>query len=276
MLPKFFDVHSHVNDARFDGDRISVIEHTLRDGVFTISIGTDRRSSQLVTELAEFCDGMYSSIGIHPTDNTKEQFNEKYFTELASSRKVVAVGECGLDYLRAADASASEKKRQKDLFETQIEFAIHVGKPLMIHCRDAHSDVIDILSSKKREHGDKLWGNIHFFSAGPDIAKQYLELGFSMSFSGVITFARDYDDAVRYIPLDMIMSETDSPYAAPIPFRGKRNEPLYVKEVVKKIAEIRGESLETVAPALVSNAFRVFKIESNKANQALGTRKEGH
>lgn len=259
-FPRFFDIHSHVNDARFDSDRIEVIERTLREDVYTISVGTDRRSSQLVTQLAEFYDGMYSSIGIHPTDNTKEQFNEKYFTELASSRKVVAVGECGLDYLRAVDTSADKKKRQKDLFETQIEFAVRVGKPLMVHCREAHHDAIDILSSKKREHGEKLSGNIHFFSAGADIAKQYLELGFSMSFSGVITFARDYDDTVRYIPLNMIMSETDSPYAAPIPFRGKRNEPLYVAEVVKKIAEIRGEPLETVAPALVKNAFRVFGI----------------
>ncbi len=260
MFPRFFDVHSHVNDVRFDADRIEVIERTLREGVFTISVGTDRRSSELVTQLAEFYDGMYSSIGIHPTDNTKEQFNEKYFTELALSSKVVAVGECGLDYLRAADANANEKKRQKDLFETQIEFAVRIGKPLMVHCRDAHSDAIDILSSKKREYGEKLWGNIHFFSAGPDIAKQYLELGFSMSFPGVITFARDYDDTVRYIPLPMIMSETDSPYVAPIPFRGKRNEPLYVEEVVKKIAEIRGEPFEIVAPALVSNAFKIFKI----------------
>lgn len=260
IRPRLFDVHSHVNDPRFDGDRISVIDNTLSQGVFTISVGTDRRSSELVTQLAEFYDGMYSSIGIHPTDNTKEKFNETYFTELAMSRKVVAVGECGLDYLRATDASTSEKKRQKDLFETQLEFAVRIGKPLMIHCREAHSDAIEMLSSKKREYGEKLWGNIHFFSAGPDIAKQYLELGFSMSFSGVITFARDYDDTVRYIPLTMIMSETDSPYAAPVPFRGRRNEPLYVEEVVKKIAEIRGESLETVAPALVSNAFRVFKI----------------
>ncbi len=261
-LPQFFDVHSHINDARFDHDRIEVIKHTLNEGVHTISVGTDRRSSQLVTQFAEFYNGMYSSIGIHPTDNTKEEFNETYFSELALSPKVVAIGECGLDYLRPADLSADEKKRQKDLFETQIEFAVRVGKPLMVHCREAHHDVIDILSSKKREYGEKLWGNIHFFSAGPDIAKQYLELGFSMSFPGVITFARDYDDAVRYIPLDMIMSETDSPYAAPIPFRGKRNEPLYVKEVVKKIAEIRGEPLEMVAPALVSNAFRIFKIPS--------------
>lgn len=258
--PRFFDVHSHVNDARFDSDRIEVIERTLRGDVFTISVGTDRRSSQLVTQMAEFYDGMYSSIGIHPTDNTKEEFNEKYFTQLASSSKVVAVGECGLDYLRAADASADEKKRQKDLFETQIEFAARIGKPLMVHCRDAHSDAIDILSSKKREYGEKLSGNIHFFSAGRDTAKQYLELGFSMSFSGVVTFAREYDDAVRYIPLDMIMSETDSPYAAPVPFRGRRNEPLYVEEVVKKIAEIRGEPFEAVAPALVANAFRIFGI----------------
>jgi TatD DNase family protein len=260
MYPRFFDIHSHLNDARFDPDRNEVIARTLKGGVWTISVGTDRESSQNVVTLTEARDGMFASVGIHPTDKTDERFDASYFHGLALSPKVVAIGECGLDYFRAPDASDAEKRRQKELFESQLELAVRVEKPLMIHCRQAHHDMIDILAAKKKAYGNKLWGNVHFFTAGTDVAKQYLKLGFTISFPGVITFAREYDDVVRSVPLAMIMAETDSPYAAPVPYRGKRNEPLYVVDVVKKIAELRGESLETVAPALVTNAFRVFKI----------------
>lgn len=260
MLPRFFDIHSHLNDARFDADREEAIQRSLDASVWTISVGTDRASSKKVVDLAQTHEGMFASVGIHPTDKTDEQFDESYFHDLTRSPKTVAIGECGLDYFRAPDASDSEKKRQAALFEKQLELSVRVGKPLMIHCREAHHDMIGLLASKKKEHGEKLWGDIHFFTAGADIAKQYLELGFCISFPGVITFAREYDDAVRYAPLSMIMAETDTPYAAPVPHRGKRNEPLYVEEVVKMIARIRQEPLETVAPALVSNAFRVFNI----------------
>ncbi len=130
----------------------------------------------------------------------------------------------------------------------------------MIHCRNAHDDMIDILAGKKRAYGDALRGNIHFFTADIEIAKRYLELGFTLSFPGVITFASDYDEAVQYAPLGAIMAETDAPYAAPVPHRGKRNEPVYVKEVVARIAELRDEDLETVKKALVTNAQRVFNI----------------
>lgn len=263
MRPKFFDIHSHLNDARFDPDRDEVIARTLEGGVWTISVGTDRESSRDVVTLAEAHEGMFASVGIHPTDKTDERFDEPYFHELASSPNVVAIGECGLDYFRASDASDAEKQRQKKLFESQLELAVRAGKPLMIHCREAHRDMIDILAAKKKEYGDKLWGNIHFFTADADVAKRYLDLGWSISFPGVITFAREYDDAVRYAPLAMIMAETDSPYAAPIPYRGKRNEPLYVAETVKKIAELREEPFETVAPVLVANAFRVFNIKED-------------
>jgi len=260
MRPQFFDIHSHINDARFDADRVETIKRTLDAGVWTIVVGTDRRSSQNVALMAQFYDGIFASVGIHPTDNKDERFNREYFLELARSSKVVAIGECGLDYLRADVSGEDERWRQKKLFEMQLELAVEAAKPLMIHCREAHPDMIDILVSKKKEHGEKLWGNIHFFTGTTDVAKQYLDLGFSMSFPGIITFAREYDEVVRFLPLSMIMSETDTPYATPIPWRGKRNEPVFVKEIVKKIAEIRGESLETVAPALVSNALRIFRI----------------
>jgi len=260
MKPKFFDIHSHINDKKFDGDIVDVVKRMDELDVWTIAVGTDRRSSQLAAQISCFYEGVFSAIGIHPTDNTAEHFNEPYFEELAGCEKVVAVGECGLDYFRAKDESAEEKKRQKDLFEEQLEFAIKIDRPLMIHCRNAHTDMLDILTSKKKEHADKLRGNIHFFSEGVDTAKKYFDLDFSISFTGVLTFTNDYDEVVKYAPLERIMSETDSPYVSPVPHRGERNEPIYVKEVVKHIAEIRGEDYKKVEEAMVNNAFRVFGI----------------
>jgi len=263
MKPAFFDAHVHVHDSKFDDDREDVIERALLEDVWMITVGTDADTSKQAVELAEAHDKIFSTIGIHPTDNASilsSDFDGKYFENLVSKESVVAIGECGLDYFNPSDTSDDEKKRQKDLFEVQLEFAVAHDKPLMIHCRNAHEDIIDILFSKNKVHGDKLTGNIHFFSAGVDIAKKYLNLGFSLSFSGVITFADDYNEALKYAPLDMIMAETDCPYVAPLPYRGKRNEPIYVKEVVKKIIELRNEPQEKVQTALSSNVLRIFRI----------------
>ncbi len=260
-MPKFFDIHSHINDKKFEGDIVDVVKKMREEDVWTIVASTDRRSSQLSAQISYFYDGIYSAVGIHPTDNPKGYFNKEYFEQLLDSPKVVAIGECGLDYLRSKDESEQEKRRQKDLFEQQIEFAVEFNKPLMIHCRNAHKEMIDILTVKKKEYGDKLWGDIHFFSEGVDTAKKYFELDFSISFTGVITFTNDYDKTVAYAPLDKIMSETDSPYVSPVPYRGCRNEPVYVKEVVKRIAELRSESYEKIEKSLVDNALRVFRIK---------------
>lgn len=269
-LPQFFDVHAHVNDAQFDNDRNIVLDRMRNRSVWAIMIGTDRKTSQSVATMASFGDthGVYAAIGVHPIDNPEDQFITGFFDELALTKRVVAVGECGLDYSRLGGVSdvATEKSRQKKLFEKQIDFAVKHNLPLMIHCRDsdkvladAHRDVLAILRDKKGSAA-ALSGNIHFFSHTIDIAREYFALGFTISFTGVITFSREYDEVVRLSPLDRVMSETDCPYVSPIPYRGKRNEPIYVEEVVKKIAEIRGEDFETVRAALVQNAFRVFSI----------------
>lgn len=259
-MPKFFDIHSHINDSKFEFDITETITRMSSDDVWTIVVGTDSHNSQLAVQISNFYDGVFASIGIHPADDPNARFDPDFLTQLASSKKVVAIGECGLDYLRGVDISLSEKKRQMDLFEAQLELAVKIEKPIMVHCRDAHSDMINILLSKKKEYGDALRGNIHFFAGSVEEAKKYFELGFTISFTGVITFASDYDDVVKYAPLDMIMSETDSPYVAPVPYRGNRNEPVYVKEVVKRIADIRGEDLVVVQQAMVDNAMRVFEI----------------
>lgn len=269
----YFDIHAHINDERFNDDRREVLARMREHGVFAIVVGTDYKSSQEATNIASFSEnGVYSSIGVHPADERNEKFCEPIFAELATSSRVVAVGECGLDYsqLGGTDDVALEKERQKKLFEEQIDFALAKNLPLMIHCRDsdksladAHRDVLALLKTKKNIAGERLRGNIHFFAQTIDIAREYFALDFTISITGVITFSNEYDEVVRLSPLEKIMSETDCPYVSPVPYRGKRNEPIYVEEVVKRIAEIRSEDFETVRSALVQNALRVFNITTH-------------
>lgn len=270
MTPRFFDIHAHVWDAAFNNDRIAVLLRMQEKGVATIMVGTDFKSSQDSAMMASFTDeGVFASIGVHPIDDLEARFLEPLFDQLTEGKRVVAVGECGLDYSRLDGVSdiATEKERQRKLFETQIDFALAHDLPLMLHVRDsdkaladAHHDILDVLRDKKKEAGASLRGNVHFFSQTFDIAREYLALDFTISFTGVITFSREYDEVIRLTPLDRIMTETDSPYVAPLPYRGNRNEPIYVEEVVKKLAEIRGEDFETVRAATVANAMRVFNI----------------
>ena len=153
-----------------------------------------------------------------------------------------------------------EKERQTQLFETQIKFALKYDKPLMLHCRNAYDEVLDILKSYKREAGDKLRGNVHFFAGNVEQARKFFDLGFTISFTGVITFTRDYDEVIKFAPKGKIMSETDAPFVAPEPHRGKRNEPIYVIEVVKKMAKIREVSEDDMRKMLLETAEKTFAI----------------
>jgi len=258
MKPKLFDIHSHLNFPEFDNDREEVVKKMQAESIFTIVVGTDKKTSEGAIELAESVvadENIFASVGLHPTDKENEKFSVDYYRKLASHPKVVAIGECGIDLFRR---DRSDLKRQEDLFRKHIELALEINKPLMIHCRDAHNEVLEILNVYQSIHGSKLRGDIHFFSGNLDIAQRYFDLGFSISFAGVITFSRDYDEVIKNAPLDKIMIETDSPYVAPAPHRGKRNEPMYVKEVAKKIAEIRDISYEKVAEVTTENALRMF------------------
>ena len=176
--------------------------------------------------------------------------------------RVIAIGECGLDYYRAEEDT---KELQKKAFIEHIELANKLGKPLMLHIRpglrslgeagNAYEDALEILKTHAKVKGDA-----HFFAGDWKTAKEFLDLGFTLSFTGVLTFTHDYDEVVKNAPLDMLLSETDAPYVTPAPHRGKRNEPAYVAEVVRAIASIRGENLEEVAKQLVANARRVFSL----------------
>lgn len=272
MSPKYFDCHTHVNFAAFKDDAEASIKRAQDAGVGMITVGTQYDTSADAVKVAEAHDDVYAAIGLHPIHSTKSYHDEnelgeggKEFTSrgeifdaakyeaLAASPKVVAIGECGLDYYRL---EGDTKKTQEEAFVQQIEMANRLGKPLMLHIRNAYEDALALLKAHAKVKGD-----VHFFAGDWDIAKRFLDFGFTLSFTGVLTFAREYDEVVRNAPLDMLLTETDAPYVAPKPYRGKRNEPAYVVEVAKAIAGIRGEPLETVEAQLAANARRVFGLK---------------
>lgn len=270
-MPKYFDIHSHLNfpdykkDSAEDGASWEEVIGRLKETeTHTIVVGTDFASSKSAVELAEKYEEIYACVGVHPVDDLSADFDVSLFSELVKHPKVVAVGECGLDFFRTprslGEVGQQEFERQKKLFMDQVEFALEHDKPLMIHSRSAYPELLEMLEPLSIEHGSKLRGNIHFFAGTLEEARRFWNIGFTTSFTGVITFTHDYDEVIKRAPIEMIMSETDSPFVAPVPYRGKRNEPSYVSEVVKKIAEIRGEDEEIVQKTLLSNAFRVFNI----------------
>ncbi len=266
MTFKSIDIHSHLNFSQFDEDRDAIIAKMKEEGMATISVGTDKKTSKEVVDLAAQHENLFATIGIHPThieesEGVWETFDESYYESLLSP-KVVAVGECGLDYFRPP----VNVDKQKELFVAQIDFAMKHDLPLMIHGRpskgtmDAYEDIIEILLASRSSHpaSDALRGNIHFFVGDIPTAKKFLDLGFTLSFDGPITFVSDYDETIAFVPEDMIMAETDAPFAAPAPHRGKRNEPSYVTHIIKRIAEIRGVEEEYLAERMLQTAKRVF------------------
>ncbi|HQU07513.1 MAG: hypothetical protein B7X04_00240 [Parcubacteria group bacterium 21-54-25] len=260
----YFDAHSHVQGSEYDRDRAELLTAMATEGIGTMTVGVDLASSRAAVALASAHAHVYAAVGQHPTD-TDEPFAPDAFAAMARNARTVAVGECGLDYFRTDDVAAA-RAAQVPLFEAQIALAVAAQKPLMIHARpstgtvDAYRELIDILKSAKREHGDALTGNVHFFVGGVDEARDLFDLDFTVSYTAVITFARDYDEVIRFAPLERILSETDSPYVAPAPHRGKRNDPRAVKTVVAALAGIRGEDEETVRAATLANAVRVFQL----------------
>ena len=266
---KFFDIHSHLQDKAYDADRDEVVARMKEGGTTTIFVGTDRKMSEDAVMLAQMYD-LSATIGQHPTDIPDEIFDYDFYKKLAAHPRVVGIGECGIDYYRITnnELRINEKERQKELFRKQVELAVEVGKPLMIHGRptvgtqDAYDDILDVLRTTNYTLPSGILGNVHFFAGNWDTAQKFLKLGFTLSFTGVITFTHDYDDVIKNSPLDMILTETDAPYVSPVPHRGKRNEPLFVQEVVRRMAEIRQDSFEKVAQQTVRNAERVFGVSA--------------
>ena len=266
---KYFDAHCHIQFPQYDVDRAEVLAGMAEVGVGGIVVGVDLDSTKKSLELVKDSSSLFSSVGLHP--NSADEFEAtgiEPFAELARDPKVVAIGECGLDNYRPGDVEAA-KPLQREVFLKHVELAVETRKPLMIHSRpakgtqDAYHDLIDILASAKREHGDALTGNIHFFVGGIEEARKLIELDFTLSYTAVLTFARDYDDVVRFAPLSHLITETDSPYVAPAPNRGKRNDPRAIPAVVEAISGIRGEDTEAVRVHILQNVQRVFKISAD-------------
>lgn len=262
----YIDIHTHLNLEQFQEDWKEVEYLTLKEGVAYINVGTGKDTSVRAIELASMYDqGVYATVGLHPIRagggsavEESEIFNPEVYKKLAEHEKVVAIGECGLDYYRV---EKDTKEMQEEAFVKQIELANELDKPLMLHVRpsvdsmDAYEDALEIL----KKHA-KVLGNVHFFVGSLEIAKQFWNMGYTTSFTGVLTFTHDYDEVVKNAPLNMIHAETDAPFVTPVPYRGERNEPLHVREVYKKIAVIRNEDEEKVRQALLQNAQRLFKI----------------
>lgn len=281
MILKYFDSHTHTNLAAFDTDYKEAIGRASDLGVGLINVGTQKATSLRAIQIAdEFKDlPIYAAVGLHPSHvsnpyydkqevavaSEEEKFDYDFYKKIALNPKVVAIGECGLDLFRVEGEKLNEtREKQKQAFLEQIKLAEEVKKPLMIHCREAFSDLIEMLNSYFIIHNSSNPGVIHFFTGTKEDAKNLLDLGFFFTFGGVVTFVRDYDEVIKMIPLDRLLSETDAPYVAPVPYRGKRNEPAYVVEVVKKLAEIKEISLQEMAEQILKNNERIFGIKLTK------------
>jgi len=264
MHVRYIDAHCHLQFEQFAQDRDEVIERMRVEGIAAIVVGCDLESSKQAVALSEKNENLYAAIGLHPDHGDEKSFDIERYRVLAKNPKVVAIGECGLDYFRLK----ADKVRnfQKEIFEKQIELASEVNKPIIIHMRstkgtqDAYDDAIVILKEAKKKYPN-LYGDAHFFASDLSHAEQFIALGFDLSFTAVITFARDYDEVIKAVPITSILPETDAPYVASASRRGKRNDPLAVIEVVNQIAKIRGEDAESVRIALLSNAKDYIKVD---------------
>jgi TatD DNase family protein len=263
---RYIDIHTHINDPRFDSDVNAVLERMRSASVSGIVVGTDKVMSERALALALAHQDVWATVGQHPTDRHDEVFDPAWYKEVLKHQKVVGIGECGLDYFWPSHdgwtrGEDDEKRRQHDLFLLHLELTQETKKPLMIHGRPTKGTMdayVDILAQLKAF--PDVVGNVHFFVGDTTIAKQFLERGFTMSFTGVLTFTKEYHDTLRYLPMSAIHAETDAPYVAPVPHRGQRNEPAYVVRVVERISEIRGEPLEVIQDALLENAKRTFGV----------------
>ncbi len=266
----FIDTHAHIMDKRFDIDRKEALQRYWRSGgELLINIGATISESKKNIALAEQDKRIFSSVGIHPHEALHiTESDIKTISTLAQNDRVVAIGECGLDYFWRRDTRDDRikidetKKAQRQLFDVQLSFASKLGLPIVVHGRDAHEDIAALLEKHIREGGLSKRGVLHCFTGTEEEAKTYLDLGFFISFTGIITFGdKTLEEVAQVVSLESVCIETDCPYLAPVPYRGKRNEPAYVREVAKKIAALKSVSLEKVIEQTTKNAKSLFSCE---------------
>ncbi|CAH0183721.1 hydrolase TatD [Bacillus sp. Soil745] len=252
-----FDTHVHVNAEQFNEDLEDVIERAKEAGVDNmVVVGFDRPTIIRAMELIETYDFMYAAVGWHPVDAIDMTEDDlQWIEELSNHPKVVAIGEMGLDY----HWDKSPKDVQMEVFRKQIRLAKKVGLPIIIHNREATADIVNIL---KEEEASRVGGIMHCFSGSAETAMECINMNFYISLGGPVTFknAKKPKEVAAAVPLDRLLIETDCPYLAPHPYRGKRNEPSYVKLVAEQIAEIKQLTIEEVSQATTENAKKLFGI----------------
>ena len=282
---RLIDSHSHINFPAYDADRDDTVARAADAGIGMLAVGTMRATSLSAVACAARYPNIWATVGLHPTrvhpsyDDPQEgqgpdaeRFDSTWYEALArSSPRVVAIGECGLDYFHVPEGVQIDAFRaeQQRVFREHCALALTVGKPLMVHCRDAHDDLAAILAEFSAA-STPLRGNIHCFTGTRAEAERYLELGFYVSFTGIVTYpARKSDrdagrdtlaDVARVVPLDRMLVETDAPYLAPIPHRGERNEPALVQHVAEFIAAVKGMTPDEVAAQTTENARKLFGL----------------
>ncbi len=279
----FFDTHCHINSPAFALDADRVIKRALDNDTLLVIIGTDYKSSKKALEYAnKYEGGVWAAVGLHPQslrsyreeidgevkDIPAESFNYDMYATLAKFPKTVAIGEIGLDYAwRDIDLAEQNAWRNDQIvaLKEQLLLARRFDLPAIIHCRQAHDDLLPLLKAFRLEHKemipkDRPWGVIHCFSGDENLAWEYFNLGLVISFTGLITFSQRWDEVIRKAPVDKFMIETDAPYMTPEPHRGKRNEPVLVKHVAERMAEIRGVTPERIGELTTTTAKRLFKL----------------
>ena len=250
------DSHCHLNFPELAADLPGVLQRMQTHGVgHALCIGVTLKEFPSVLAVAEQAPNLYATVGIHPDYEDEDRVTVDELVKLADHPKVVGIGETGLDYYRLT----GDLEWQRERFRTHIRAAIAAGRPLVIHTRNAAEDTLRIM---REEGADRVGGVMHCFTESQAVANQAIELGFYISFSGIVTFknAVELKEVAKTVPLDRMLVETDSPYLAPVPFRGKPNQPAYVKYVADEIASLRGIPTELVTEATTRNFFKLFKL----------------
>jgi len=279
------DTHTHVQFRGFKEEADQVMNRALEAGVIVINVGTQKDTSkEAVDMLSKYPNNVYAVVGLHPIHTysqyvdeeessflTREEvFDYEYYKELASNPRVVGIGECGFDYYRLSENEdpARIKKLQLDAFMSQIKLALELDKVLCIHTRpspgtmDAYQDLAELISSFVNRHSPFPKFEVHCYTGNLEYARKFVSLGGYIGVNGIVTFDKTgiAEEVVKNIPLESILLETDAPYLTPMPLRGKKNEPSYIRFVAEKIASVRGESLMQVESITTENAKKLFSI----------------
>jgi TatD DNase family protein len=269
-LMRLFDTHAHLHFPEFGEDLDAVLERARAAGVAAmVTVGTDRETNPAAVALAERLTGVYATVGIHPHDAADATEDDVAAMERLSrsSAKVLALGEMGLDFFR----DLSPRPRQREMFRRQLALARALGKPVVVHCREAHAETLDILAG---ERVGEVGGVMHCFSGDVAVAKRCLDLGLMISLAGPVTYrnARALPEVARFVPDDRLVMETDCPFLPPHPHRGRRNEPAWMTLTAERIAELRGVDGDALGDTVTRNAAALFRLPAEALEQLLAPR----